>query len=137
MLRSPEKSDQEKLLKLLTEFEDLFDGTLGDWDTEPVSSKLKEGATPYHGRLFPTPKVHQPTLKNEVKRICMLGVLKWQPESKWASPSFIVLKQDQTVRVVSDFREVNKQLVRNPFPITKIRQCCRNWKGSHMQQPLT
>ncbi len=40
-------SDQEKLLKLLTEFEDLFDGTLGDWDTEPVSLKLKEGAKPY------------------------------------------------------------------------------------------
>ena len=48
--------DQEKLLKLLTEFEDLFEGTLGDWDTEPVSLKLKEGASPYHGRPFPTPK---------------------------------------------------------------------------------
>ena len=36
--------DQEKLLKLLTEFKDLFDGTLGDWDTELVSLKLKEGA---------------------------------------------------------------------------------------------
>ena len=35
--------DQEKLLKLLTKFEDLFDGTLGVWDTEPVSLKLKEG----------------------------------------------------------------------------------------------
>ena len=35
--------DQEKLLKLLTDFKDLFDGRLGDWDTEPVSLKLKEG----------------------------------------------------------------------------------------------
>jgi hypothetical protein len=26
-----------KLLKLLTAFEDHFDGMLGDWDTEPVS----------------------------------------------------------------------------------------------------
>ncbi len=30
--------NQEKLLKLLIKFEDLFDGTLGVWDTEPVSS---------------------------------------------------------------------------------------------------
>ena len=44
--------DQKKLLKLLTEFEDLFDGTLSDWDTEPVSLKLKEGAKPCHGRPF-------------------------------------------------------------------------------------
>ena len=35
--------DQEKLLKLLTKFEDLLNGTLGDWDTEPVFLKLKEG----------------------------------------------------------------------------------------------
>ena len=29
--------DQNELLELLTEFEELFDGTLGDWNTEPVS----------------------------------------------------------------------------------------------------
>ena len=29
--------DQNKLLELLTAFEELFDGTLGDWNTEPVS----------------------------------------------------------------------------------------------------
>ena len=34
--------DQNKLLELLTEFEELFDGTLGDWNTEPVSLELKE-----------------------------------------------------------------------------------------------
>jgi propanediol utilization protein len=28
--------DLNKLLELLTEFEELFDGTLGDWSTEPV-----------------------------------------------------------------------------------------------------
>ena len=33
--------DQNSLLELLTEFEELFDGTLGDWNTEPVSFKLK------------------------------------------------------------------------------------------------
>ena len=35
--------DQNKLLELLTEFEELFDGTVGDWNTEPVSFELKEG----------------------------------------------------------------------------------------------
>ncbi len=88
--------DQKKLLKLLTEFEDLFDGTLGNQDTKPVSLKLKEGAKPYHGRQFPTLRAHKETLKKEVQRLCELGVLKWQPESEWASPSFIVPKQNQT-----------------------------------------
>ena len=29
--------DQNKLLELLTEYEELFDRTLGDWNSEPVS----------------------------------------------------------------------------------------------------
>ncbi len=29
--------DQNKLLELLTKYENLFDGTLGDWNTKPVS----------------------------------------------------------------------------------------------------
>ncbi len=36
--------NQETLLKLLTKFEDLFDGIFCDWDTEPFPLKLKEGA---------------------------------------------------------------------------------------------
>ena len=97
-----------------------FDGILGDWDTKHVSLKLRECAKPYHGRPFPTPKVHKETFKKEVERLRGLGVLKWQSESEWALPSFIVPKQNQTVQFVSDFREVNKRIVRNPFPIPKI-----------------
>ena len=36
--------DKNKLLELLKELEELFNGTLGDWRTEPVSFELKKGA---------------------------------------------------------------------------------------------
>jgi hypothetical protein len=42
---------QKKLLQLLFKFEPLFDGTLGDWKTKPVSFQLKEGASSYHGQV--------------------------------------------------------------------------------------
>jgi hypothetical protein len=71
-------TEKDKLLKLLQEFEELFDGTLGDWDCNPVSFQLKEGAQPYYGRPFPIPKKHVETLKKEIERLCDLGVLKWQ-----------------------------------------------------------
>jgi hypothetical protein len=35
------------LLELLIKFEELFDGTLVDWNTEPVFFGLKEGTKPY------------------------------------------------------------------------------------------
>ena len=36
--------EQKLLLEVLLEFEDLFDGTLGDWNTEPVSFEVKQGS---------------------------------------------------------------------------------------------
>ena len=50
---------QKKLLQLLTKYESLFDGTLGDRKTKPVSFQLKEGVSPYHGQAFP---VHKSTM---------------------------------------------------------------------------
>jgi hypothetical protein len=40
--------------------------------------------------------------------------------SKWVSPSFIIPQKDQTVHTISDFRELNKHIVRKPYPKPKI-----------------
>eukprot|EP00804_Cyclotella_cryptica_P022590 CCRYP_009472-RA/>CCRYP_009472-RA protein AED:0.39 eAED:0.39 QI:0/-1/0/1/-1/1/1/0/111 len=69
--------DQNSLLELLTEFEELFDGTLGDWNTDPVSLELKEGAKPYHGRAYPVPKSHKETTIKELNRLCKLGAVEF------------------------------------------------------------
>ncbi len=74
-------------------------------------------------------KVHKETIKQEVERLCQLGVLEGRPASEWALPSFIVPKKDQTVHFLSDFGEVNKRLVRKPFPIPKIRTLLQEIKG--------
>ncbi len=110
---------QKKLLQLLGKYELLFDATLGDWKTKPVSFQLKEGVSPYHGRAFPVTKIHKDTIEKEVEGLCQLGVLERQPASEWALPSFIIPKKDKTVRFLSDFWEINKRLVRKPFPIPK------------------
>ena len=122
-------SQKRDLLKLLREFETLFDGTLGDWDTEPIHLRLKPGATPFHGRPFPIPRIHLETLKKEVARLEEIGVLKRQPDSEWASPTFIIPKKNKTVRFISDFREVNKHIVRTPYPIPKISTVLQEMEG--------
>ncbi len=114
---------QNLLLALLLKYKELFDGTLGDWKLPPVSFELKEGAKPYHGRPYPIPKIHKATLMKEIDCLIAIGVLKWEPSSKWASPSFIIPKKDHTMRIISDFRELNKRIVRKPYPIPKIPLC--------------
>ncbi len=86
-------NQQKKLLQLLKKYELLFDGTLGDWKTKPVSFQLKEGVSPYHSQAFPVPKIHKDTLIKEVERLVKLGVSERQPASEWASPLFIIPKK--------------------------------------------
>ena len=114
---------------MLLRYEELFDGTLGDWNRPPISIELKEGAKPYHGRPYPVAQVHKATLMKEINRLVSIGVLKKQSSSEWASPTFIIPKKDMTVRTISDFRELNKRIVRRPFPIPKISTTLQELEG--------
>ncbi len=97
--------------------------------TKKVVKLLKEGVSPYHGRAFPVPKIRKDTIMKEVERLCTLGVLKRQPASEWALPSFIIPKKDRTLCFLSDFWEVNKRLVRTPFSIPKISMVMQEIEG--------
>ncbi len=94
-------SDREKLLSVLLKFESLFDGTLDDWKLPPVSFELKEGMKPYHVRPYPIPYKCKASLIKEIKRLCDIGVLEWQPSSRWALPAFIIPKKDSAVFPIS------------------------------------
>ncbi len=104
-------NEREKPLSVLFKFEWLFDGTLGDCKLPHVSLELKEGMQPYHGRPYPIPHQHKAILMKEIKRLCAIGALEWQPPSRWVLPTFIMPKKDSTVRTISDFRELNKHIV--------------------------
>jgi hypothetical protein len=74
----------------------------------------------------PGTKLH--SLK-EIERLCKLGVLEQQQASEWALPSFIVPKKDKSVCFLSNVWEVNKRLVRKPFPIPKISTILQELEG--------
>jgi hypothetical protein len=122
-------SHREKLLSLLLKYEELFDGTLGDWNRLPISIKLKKGAKPFHGRPYPIAQIHTATLMKEINRLVSIGVPKKQSSSEWASPTFIIPSKDMTVWTISDFRELNKRIVRTPIPIPKISTTMQELEG--------
>jgi len=123
-------SERDMLLSLLLDYESLFDGTLDDWNRPPVSIELKDGAKPYYDRPYPIPQIHKATLMKEINRLVGIGVLKRQTSSEWASPTFIrIPKKDMTVRTISDFWELNKRIVRRPYPIPKISTTLQELEG--------
>ena len=123
------KNQQGKLLILLQKYEDLFDGTLGEWKGTDIKIELQPNAKPFHASPFPVPQVHEATLRKEVDRLVMLGVLERDNSSEWAAPTFIIPKKNKTVRFLSDFRKLNSMLKRKPYPIPKIQDMLQKLEG--------
>ena len=70
------KSQKHKFLRLLLDYEELFDGTLGDFQTDPVKFNLQLGAKAYHGRPYPIPHSQLRQFRTEVDRLEKIGVIK-------------------------------------------------------------
>ena len=121
--------EQKQLNRLLTDYESLFDGTLGRWTGDPYKIQLKDNVEPYHAKPFPVPHAYEATLKTEIERLVKIGVLKKVNRSEWAAPSFIIPKKDQTVRFINDFRELNKRIKRMPYPMPKIQDMLLKLEG--------
>ncbi len=123
-------NERKGLSKLLTKFETLFDGTLGEWKTDPIDLELKDpDCKPYHARPYPVPQSQEVKLKAEIERLVGYGVLRKVNRSECASPIFTVTKPDTTLRSIADLRELNKRIRRKPFPIPKIQELLHKLKG--------
>jgi hypothetical protein len=115
-------NQKSQICTLLSNHESLFQGKLGVWDTPPVSLELEEGAKPYHARAYPILHIHEETVQKEVDRLLCIGKeLAKDSNSEWAAPTFSIPKEEGTVRFVPDFRQLNKELKRKPFPIPNIQ----------------
>jgi hypothetical protein len=133
-------SQPEQLFAVLSKYEALFDGLLGTWKEHPHEINLKPDSKPYHAKAFPIPKIHLETLKSKVQCLWDLGVLHKVNRLECAAPTFIIPKKDGeyykrltiqngwhphsifpkkdgSVRFILDFREINKQIPRKPYPI--------------------
>ena len=64
-----------QLLRILNYFKDFFDGTLGDWDTEPVNMELNAYSKPFNCKYYPVPIINKNTFCHKIKRSVKIGVL--------------------------------------------------------------
>ena len=103
-------SQQEDLAKLLSKYDTLFDGMLGQYPHKKLHLELQEGAVPVHHKTFPVAYAHTNVFKKELEHLCKIGVLERIQATKWAAPTFIVPKKDGRVCWVSDFRTLNSML---------------------------
>jgi dihydroorotate dehydrogenase len=67
----------------------------------------------------------------EIVRLVDIGILEEDYSSEWDScyPSFAIPKKNGTIRVVTDFRNLNLLLKPHSFPIPKIGDMVRSMEG--------
>jgi len=51
---------------LLLKYEDIFDGTLGEWEGDPVDFELINDAKPHSQRHYPVPHLYKKTFEKEL-----------------------------------------------------------------------
>ena len=78
----------------------------------------------------PVPRVHEGTFRKKVQILVKLGVLKVANDSEWGVPSFAHPREKTNqIRFLSDFRNLNRQLKRKPYPMPKICEMLLNLEG--------
>jgi hypothetical protein len=110
-------------------FPTLFGGGLGMLNIKPVRSELVDGEKPYHARPFPVPHSLEATTKTEMKRLTDIDVFNRISDSDWAAHIFIGAKKTGEVRILTDFRRLNAQIRRKPFPLHNLSDLLRKLGG--------
>jgi hypothetical protein len=64
-----------------------------------------------------------------MKRLTDKDVFNRSSDSEWAAPTFIQAKKTGDVRILTDFRRLNAQIKRKPFPLPKISDLLRKSIG--------
>ena len=99
----------------------MSDGTFVTWNTTPVDLGLNDYVKPLWSQYYQVSRVHKAMFKKEHERIVSLWVLEHANDSKWVGPYLTQPKvKKNRVHLLIDFWNLNRQLKRKPYPMTKI-----------------
>ena len=98
----------------------MFDGTPGDWDTEPVELELNPNSKPFNCKYYPVPRINKDNFCKELQQLVKINVLTPLHQYQYGTPVLIFAKKEGTVRFITDYHSINPQLVRNSNPLKRI-----------------
>ena len=85
-----------------------------------VHIDLKDNAMPISSKPYKVPQAHVKVFKEEIERLEKIGLFTRVQLSEWASPTFCIPKKDGRIRIVTDYRKVNKLVKRKAHPLPNI-----------------
>ena len=119
-----------KLKELISEFQDIF--AQDDWQIGKVKDlefSIEVGnAAPIHTKPYPIPYALREDAQKCIDKLLNMDIIE-EAQSPWCSPVLIV-KSKSKPRLVIDFRNVNKVIRQDRFPLTPMREIIDSLHGS-------
>jgi hypothetical protein len=109
-------------LKLLQEYVDLYSGRLGRIRLEDYILPLRADYTPSHAKPYSVPRCQEEAARRQMQKLLELNVVEQIYGSEAAAPAFFLVKPNGSLRLLVDFRLLNKYLRRSPYYVPKIRE---------------
>ncbi|OWY95435.1 Pol Polyprotein, partial [Phytophthora megakarya] len=119
-----------RYLKFLEDYAHLYDGHLGRMRFDDYVLPLSPDFKPVHAKPYAIPCSVEDKTKKENQRLVNQDVLEQIYGSEMASPAFFLVKQNGTLRLLIDFRVLNKYLRRSPYYVPKIREILLQLAGA-------
>ena len=113
---------RERILDMLGEFEEMWNGRLGRIDAAKHRIQLTPEARPVFQAPYRAGQKAREFVKEEVTRMLRDGVIE-PSASEWASPIVLAEKKDGSLRFCVDYRKLNAVTVRDSYPIPRMDEC--------------
>jgi len=116
------EQQRKELASVLCKHTKLFNGTVGCYPKHDFHISLKPDAVPYHcDHTYSMPTSIRQVFKDELEKQVQASILAPVYESEWGMPVMVIPKKDGAIRIVDDFRELNKWVVRKCYPLPRIQ----------------
>ncbi|KAJ8522207.1 hypothetical protein ON010_g17725 [Phytophthora cinnamomi] len=104
------------------EYVDLYNGRLGRIHLGDYILPLRADYVPSHARPYSIARSLEDGARREIQRLIELDVIEQIYGSESAAPAFFLRKVSGSLRLLVDFRRLNKFLSRSPYFVPKIRE---------------
>ncbi|XP_064482914.1 uncharacterized protein K02A2.6-like [Ornithodoros turicata] len=117
-------------IDLRSEFDHLFSGDLGLANNVVHKVHLKPNVTPVAAKLRRLPLTLRDKVSEELPNLETKGVIERVDVSMWISPTVVVQKPNETIRLCVDLRAPNQATVVDAYPLPCVEELLNSLAGA-------
>lgn len=113
----------DELDQLLSEFQDVFDGSLDKYMGKPITFSLDSRVSPIRLKHRRVPFALRPRVDKQQDKLIAQGILKPVGYATWETPIMTPIKPDGSIRICINYKcTLNKALQQSAYPMPVVQQ---------------